>query len=115
MFRIAQKLTRSMLKKLLAEYWEKKKDKKPSLSAVVKSEPVTPTSSRMASSSANKDESAVVQAEIVGFKFACRIDSVADGDVISETIVNLLGDQGVFLPTRLQLAPFWGDVARHKS
>lgn len=33
------------------------------------------------------------------FKFACRIDSGADLDVISETIVNFLSEEGVFLPT----------------
>lgn len=51
------------------------------------------------------ERTAVVQAELGGWKFACRIDSGADRNAISETAVSFLGDHGVFLPTRLFSSP----------
>lgn len=44
------------------------------------------------------DTTAVIDAEIGGYNFACRIDSGADLVVISDTIISFLGDKGIFLP-----------------
>lgn len=45
------------------------------------------------------DNTAVVQAELEGYKFACRIDSDAYRYAISETIFKFFGDNGIFLST----------------
>ena len=87
-------------KKLIEQYRERKnQNTKPSVSALLKGEQKHAVEHRQLSN--GKDDSAVVQAELGGYKFACRVDSGADRDAISETIVNFLGDHGVFLPTRL--------------
>ena len=44
---------------------------------------------------------AVVKAEIGGYKFVCRIDFGEDRDAISENIIKYLGDHHVFLPIKL--------------
>lgn len=44
---------------------------------------------------------AVVQAGISGFRLACGIDPGGDLDAISETIVNFIGDKGIFMPVQL--------------
>lgn len=59
------------------------------------------------------DNKAVVQAEINGFKFLCRINSGADKESISDTIVNFLGEKRYFIPNRplsnpIGLKPFDG-------
>eukprot|EP00171_Calliarthron_tuberculosum_P020015 IDg20015t1 len=59
----------------------------------------------MASGKSNGDTAAVVKAELGGYMLACRIDSGADRDVISETIVSYLVDKGLFLPTQLLSRP----------
>lgn len=46
------------------------------------------------------DRTAVVIADLFGYKFSCRMDSGADTENISDIIVNYLGDQGAFIPTR---------------
>ena len=48
----------------------------------------------------NRSETAVITAEVSGFKFACRIDSGADKEIISDTIVDFLGSKVVLLLTR---------------
>ena len=56
----------------------------------------------ISSSASSTSEPAVVLANLHGFNFACRIDSGADDNVISDTIVTFLGDQGIYLPTLRQ-------------
>lgn len=79
-------------KSLLEKYRAKKKgDQTPKVAPLPQDPPsmkTTPESSP-----------ALMDAEIGGFKFTCRIDSDADVIAISENIVNFLGDKGVFLPS----------------
>lgn len=96
------KTNKEYAKKLLEEFRARKQqDVKPKVSAMVDKE----TGKNPEPTTSTRDDSAVVQAELNGFKFACRIDSGADRDAISEKIINFLGDQGVFLPTRLLSKP----------
>ena len=93
-------------KKLLDEWRNNKEARKArnASSNVVTSSP-SPTSNKTASAKSNSSSSAVISAEVGGFKFACRIDSGADENGVSDTIVNFLGDKGIFLPTRLLSEP----------
>lgn len=77
--------------------------KKPSVAPLTT--PSKKQDNRLAYGKSMDDNTAVVQAELGGFKFSCRIDSGADKTCISETIVNFLGDHGIFLPTRLLSKP----------
>ena len=51
------------------------------------------------SSSTVLPKPAFVSAELCGFNFACRTDSGADDNVISDSIITFLGYHGIFLPT----------------
>lgn len=90
--------------KLVDEHKRKKKDErkaKQADKAKVSALSSAPAESAIVNapsvSSESSDESAVIQAEINGFKFACRIDSGADKTCISDTIVDFLFANGVFL------------------
>lgn len=50
-------------------------------------------------SASSSNTSAVIDAKIGGYIFACRIDSETDIVAISEPIVNFFGDKVVYLPT----------------
>ena len=66
---------------------------------------MTKPEKKVAPKKSNNIETAVVQATIGGFKFACRIDSGDDRKAISDTIVCFLGDKGICLPTRFMSEP----------
>ena len=53
----------------------------------------------------NDSSSAFISAVVGGFEFACRIDSGADWNSLSDTIGKFLGDMGIFFPTRLLFKP----------
>ena len=70
-----------MAKKILEEYGAKKKsDGKPSVASLA-----PPEADKVSKKNPDND-TAVLQAEIGEFKFACRVDSGADRDAVSETI-----------------------------
>lgn len=73
---------------------EKEQEKKTSVAVLA--QPILETKKIAA---AKENDTAFVEAELSGFKFACHIDSGADRDAISETVDNFLGDNGVFIPT----------------
>lgn len=94
-------------KKLLAAYRQKKKaeKEKSKISSLTNQSKKVAPSVNANDKASSADTTAVIPAELAGFKFACRIDSGADSEGISETIVNFLGDHGVFLPTILPSVP----------
>ena len=97
---------KELAKKLLADFREKQRQEKKATSSVSSFSSRSETiPKKAASAKSHNDKSAVVSAEIGGYKFACRVDSGADRDGISDTIVNFLGDHGVFLPARFLSEP----------
>ena len=86
-------------KTFLEAYRAEKKNKGQAakVSALLNTQKETPLQS--ANQTSLPAAAAVLDAKVDNHTFVCRIDSGADVVAISETIVNYLGDQGVFLPT----------------
>lgn len=93
------KTTKEQSKKFLEEY-KKKKAEKSSVSALSARNKTTEGSSSKSTAGRLNDHTAVVEAEINGYKFSCRIDSWSPKEAVSDTIVKFLGDKGHFLPKR---------------
>lgn len=100
-----QKTSKEQAKRILEEYRAKKKYNSKAPQVVSLADPHKEMPKKVSVGSSINDQSAVVQAELGGWKFACRIDSDADRNAISETIMSFLGDNSVFLPTRLLSSP----------
>lgn len=81
------------MKTLLDQYRgrkeERKINKQPHFSAILAD---APDAHLTTTSTSENDTCALIQAELNNHKFSCRIDSGADLDVVSETIINLFGD-----------------------